>query len=136
MIRPSGVYSGKPDSGLGRLTLPLLISRPQSGRRAMGRLQSGRRLRSARSCRYGLPARSRAMVVCGPWPGSTPTVSDNGSTFVRRLFSMSARFPPGKSVLPIEPANKTSPLKTTDSIAGLAGYAVWNIVEPGVWPGA
>ena len=87
---------------------------------------------SARSCKYGLPTRSRAIVVCGPCPGSTPTVSGNGSTFVRRLFSMSARFPPGKSVLPIEPAKRTSPLKSTESMAAFASYGAWNMVEPGV----
>jgi hypothetical protein len=76
------------------------------------------------------------MVVCGPWPGSTTTESGSGSTFVRKLLSMSGWFPPGKSVLPIEPANSTSPEKTSESMSGSGSYVVWNITEPGVWPGA
>ena len=49
---------------------------------------------------------------------------------------MSAWSPPGKSVRPIEPANSTSPEKTSESMSGSGSYAVRNIVEPGVWPGA
>ena len=76
------------------------------------------------------------MVVCGPWPGSTTTESGSGSTFVRRLLSMSGWFPPGKSVLPMDPANSTSPEKTSESMSGSGSYAVRNITEPGVCPGA
>ena len=77
-------------------------------------------------------ARSAAMVVRGPCPGSTTTGSGNGSTLVRRLSTMASRSPPGRSVRPIEPANRTSPEKTSGSSSG----PVANIVEPGVCPGA
>ncbi len=81
------------------------------------------------SCRYGFAARSRAIVVCGPWPGSTTTESGSGRTFVRRLLSMSAWFPPGKSVLPMEPAKSTSPEKTRESISATAAGEAYGSLE-------
>ena len=57
-------------------------------------------------------------------------MSGSGSTFVRRLSSMSRWLPPGKSVRPIEPANSTSPEKTSDVDVRRRGRSVRNIVEP------
>src|SRR5690606_33053324 len=39
----------------------------------------------AASLRYGLVARSRPIVVCGPWPGRTTVSSGSGRHLVARL---------------------------------------------------
>ena len=50
-------------------------------------------------------------VDAGPWPGIKYISSPRGhNLFLTELMSWS-KFPPGKSVLPMEPLNKTSPTR-------------------------
>src|SRR5664279_4109878 len=88
-------------------------------------------------CRYGLVARSRCIVVPGPCPGRMSTSSARGSTTSRRLRFIAAPSPPCRSVRPMEPANRTSPLSTVDRTlassvipSGTSGRA--NMTDPSV----
>ena len=80
-------------------------------------------------------ARSRPMVVCSPWPGSTTMSSASGSTLVARLCSIVGWSPPGRSVRPIEPANSRSPENITSETSSTSGYGERKVTEPSVWPG-
>src|SRR5439155_22964679 len=71
--------------------------------------------RPASSCRNGFETRSRPSVVMPMWPGWTTVSSSNRSSspeIERISVPWSA---PGRSVRPIEPRNRTSPLKSAPS---------------------
>jgi len=63
----------------------------------------------------------------GPWPGRTVVLS---SRFKRRVlidFISWEPLPPGRSLRPIEPANRVSPENSR--------LSKWKHTPPGVWPG-
>ena len=110
-----------------RRTSPWGRGRSLTGPRPGG---AGRRPAAA-SARYGLVARSRPIVVAGPWPGSTTVSSSSGRTTSRSERSIASHEPPGRSTRPTEPANSTSPA----SSPGASPRSTENITEPCVWPG-
>lgn len=61
--------------------------------------------------KYGLNVFSIPIVVCSPWPGKTRSLSGRTSSFSRIDFIISSKFPPGRSVRPIEPLKSVSPVK-------------------------
>ena len=62
-------------------------------------------------CKNGLLSCSSPMVVKGPWPGNTTVSSGNGKRYCAIELNNVSVSPPGKSVLPILPANNVSPTK-------------------------
>ena len=62
--------------------------------------------------RNGFVARSRPIVVAGPWPGYT-TKSSSSSQMRASDSSIARGSANGRSVRPIEPANSRSPPRTT-----------------------
>jgi hypothetical protein len=56
---------------------------------------------------------SSPMVVAGPCPVKAITSSGSANNLASIDLISFLILPPGKSVLPIEPANKVSPTKTT-----------------------
>ena len=100
-----------------------------AGRPALGvpGLVQGRRVRN------GLPARSAPIVLDGPCPAST--TASSGRLSIRSWIESSswATEPPGRSVRPMEPANRVSPVSR---ISGRSpSPANRNTTEPPVWPG-
>ena len=79
-------------------------------------------------------ARSRPIVVWGPWPDSTTVSSGSGRQTRASDASNSSRSPPGRSQRPTAPANRRSPVKSTCGMSCCSG--VRNVTEPLVWPGA
>ena len=120
-IRASGVYSGKPGQRPGAAHATPLVAASTRAVRRCGRRFAVLQIRVARP----FPGDGGLRAVAGQHPAE----SGSGSTLVRRLFSMSAWFPPGKSVLPIEPANRTSPGE--DHRVNSVG---WHRRESGTWP--
>ena len=79
------------------------------------------------SFRKGLSRRSSPIVEAGPWPENTLVSSGRVMRFVLMDRRSVVRSPPGKSVLPMDPANSASPVKTIPCSSKL--------MPPGVWPG-
>ncbi|OLT13078.1 hypothetical protein BJF78_22755 [Pseudonocardia sp. CNS-139] len=71
-------------------------------------------------------------MVVGPWPGSTTAESSLVRSLSRRLASICAWSPPGRSVRPIDPAKSVSPARITSVPSSVA---VVNTTDPRVWPG-
>ena len=96
----SGSHSGKPDSGAMR------------GHRRYSPRVGGRQ--PAGPARYGLVARSRPIVVCGPCPGSTTTSSRSGRHLAGQAVASSwrCRRRAGRCGR-CEPANSRSPESIT-----------------------
>src|SRR3954451_2400398 len=77
----------------------------------------------------GLVIRSWPMLEPAPWPQMKPTSSPSGSNFsVMDLISV-AWLPPGKSVRPTEPLNRTSPPWAKRN------SLLKNTTLPAEWPG-
>src|SRR6185369_6590269 len=82
---------------------------------------------SRSSARNGFRASSAPSVVEGPWPGCTPVSGGKRWASVPIEASSVGQSPTARSVRPTEPANSTSPDRSTPSTA----YARC----PGEWPG-
>ncbi len=85
-----------------------------------------------RSTRNGLVARSLPMVVTAPCPGSTATSSDSGSTLSTIEAMSCSKEPPGRSVRPMDPAKRWSPLNSRGASPSASRR---RHTEPGVCPG-
>ena len=77
----------------------------------------------------GLVIRSWPMLEPAPWPQMKPTSSPSGSSFVVIELISVAWLPPGRSVRPTEPANRTSPTWAKRN------SLLKNTTLPGEWPG-
>src|SRR5680860_1391699 len=99
--------------GAPQLVDDLLLDHPLGGQ-PLGEARQGGDAghQRATSSRNGLEARSVATVVAGPWPGSTSVSFASVSTLSRNDSSIAAWSPPGRSVRPMLPANRTSPEST------------------------
>ena len=123
----AGSHSGKPEMGVGLLIdrLPASVRRPRPG--------------ALTSCRrYGLVARSRPMVVAGPWPGSTTVSSASGRILSRRLASI-ARHAAARQVGAPDRAGEEhvageADLRPPPTSCPRPGSR--NSTDPPVWPGA
>src|SRR6185436_214847 len=72
---------------------------------------------SRSSARNGFRASSAPSVVDGPWPGCRAVSRGKRSASVPIDASSVGQSPPGRSVRPTEPANSTSPERSTPSTA-------------------
>src|SRR3954468_21260333 len=77
----------------------------------------------------GLVIRSWPMLEPAPWPQMKPTSSPSGSSFSLIELISVAWLPPGRSVRPTEPLNKTSPTWAKRN------SLLKNTTLPGEWPG-
>ena len=114
--RPASRSGGSPPARTSRSAASITCWRSPTRGGSQSRVPRGCSIPLAHrsSARNGFVARSRPIVVAGPWPGKTRVSGGSVSTSMRRVLEL-GRIRALESVRPTLPAKSTSPLSSTPS---------------------